>query len=175
MSTLVLSIKTAKDATTFGKSGQPNENLSRIIALLSGFQSGALLGSIDVQSSSTDPVAASATATITYADIAAADTITILGVALTCSAGAPAANEFQKQTDATVTAANLAVTINANATLAKYVTATSAAAVVTISANQKGAIGNYLTAITKSSTGITLAQWANGTGGAETVATQIRG
>jgi phage tail sheath gpL-like len=175
MGTLVVSIKTSKDTTSFKKTGQPNANLARIISLLTGFQSGAFLGSIDVQSSATDPVAASATATLTYGSLANADTITILGVALTCVTGTPSTDEWKKETDVTTTAVNLVAAINANTTLLKYVTATSALGVVTITVNQKGYIGNYLTDITKSSSGIALAQWASGTGGAETSAVTIRG
>lgn len=175
MSTLSLVIKTQKDPTTFKKTGQPRSNMNRIINLLTSIMMGGAQGSVSVQSSSTDPVAAAATATITYASIADGDTIVILGVTLTCRTGTPTTDEFKKQTDATTTAANLVTAIGANATLAKYVTATSALGVVTITANTKGSFANYWKDITATGTGIALVQWTGGTGGAETSAVVIRG
>lgn len=174
MPSLALVIKTPKTETNFSKAGQPRTNMKKIVNLLTGIMSGASRGAVYIQSSSSDPVAATATATITYADIADNDTIVILGVTLTCVVGTPTANQFKKETDATVTAANLAAAINANATLAKYVTASSALGVVTLTVNMLGALGNFLAAITKTGTGIALVQWTGGTGGAGTAAVQIR-
>lgn len=175
MGSVSVVIKTPKLAADFVKAGQPKENLLRVIKLLTGIKAGTLQGAVFVQSSTSDPVAAAATATITYASLAAADTIVILGVTLTCTAGTPTANEFKKETDETVTAANLRNAINAHTTLSKYVTASRAAGVVTITSNVRGAIGNFLTAVSRTGTGITLAQWAGGAGGAATAPVQVRG
>lgn len=173
MSTLVVSIKTNKDHTEFKKSGQSRANLIRIRNLIEGLMSGANIGTVQVSGSTSDPVAAAATATITYASIANTDTIVILGVTLTCVTGTPTTDQFKKQTDATVTAANLVTAINANTTLAKYVVATSSLGVVTITAKQKGSAANYWKDITATGSGIALVQWTGGTGGAEGTAETI--
>jgi hypothetical protein len=173
MGTVTINVKTNRLGTDFTKSGQPRHNINRCIKLLEGLNGGHILGSVDIQSSTSDPAAATTVATLTYASLANNDTITILGVVLTCVTGTPTTDQWKKQTDATTSAVNLKTAINANATLAKYVTATSSAGVVTITCNLKGAIGNYLTVVTKSSSGIALVDWANGTGGPATAGTSI--
>jgi hypothetical protein len=167
MASVNVSIKTSKDYTTFKKSSQRHSNFNNLINLLSGLACGALQGNVYVSGSTSDPVAATATATITYASIANADTISLFGVTLTCVTGTPSTNEFKKQTDASVTAANLVTAANANSTIAKHCVASSSAGVVTFTLNTKGSIGNFLEDITKSSSGIALVQWAGGTGGVE--------
>lgn len=173
MSTLTVVIKTNKKVADFKKTGQTTANLSRIVNLLSGLKSGVLQGAVTLTSSTANPVAAAATATITYADIANNDTITILGVTLTCVTGTPTTDQFKKETNASTTATNLATAVNANSTLAKHVYATASSGVVTLTVNQKGSIGNFLEDITKSSTGIALVQWTGGTGGTESTAVSI--
>lgn len=174
MSSIVVTIKTSKDYTRFNRPGQARDNFSRLLNLLTGLNAGATLGEVHVQGSTSDPVAASATATVTYADIAAAQTISLFGVTLTCKASGAGADEFNKQTNATVTAANLATAANANATISKYCVATSSGGVVTFTLHQKGAIGNFLKDITKSAAGIALEQWANGAGGVASSNVQVR-
>lgn len=173
MGSVTINVKTNRLGTDFTKPGQPRHNILRCINLLEGLNGGHILGSVDIQSSTSDPVAATSTATLTYANLANNDTIVILGVTLTCVTGTPSTDQWKKQTDATTTAVNLKTAINANTTLAKYVTATSSAGVVTITCNLKGAIGNYLTVITKTGTGIALVDWAGGTGGPATAGTSI--
>jgi len=173
MASLVLTIKTSKDPTVFKQASQDRENLNRLINLLSGVNIGAIQATVDVQSASDDPVAAYATATITYASIANLDTITLFGETLTCVTGTPSTDEFKKLTDATVTAANLVTAANANEVISSLCTASSAAGVVTFTLKTKGIVGNYLADITKSSSGIALVQWANGTGGAQNSAVSI--
>lgn len=175
MSTIAINIKTNKLASDFAKPAQDKENLTRILNLIKGLESGALQGAIFIQTSTDDPVAATATATITYASLADGDTIVIFGVTITCRTGTPIANEFKKETDATVSAVNLAAAINANATLSKYMTATSALGVVTLTSNLRGAIGNFLAILAETGNGMVVAQWTGGTGGPATSPVQIRG
>lgn len=174
MATLNLTIKTNKDVNRFKVSDQPQENLNRIINFVSGVAIGAQSGVIDIQSSSSDPAAASATATLTYASLVNnTDTVVLFGVTLTCVTGTPTSVQFKKETDATVTAANLAAAINNHATLAKYVAASSALGVVTITLKQKGAVGNFVKDITSAGSGIALVQFAGGAGGVENSAVTI--
>lgn len=88
--------------------------------------------------------AVSATGTITLASMVAADTVTIGGVVLTAVASAPTSIQFVVGTD-TVTAANMAATINALPALNQMVRATSAAGVVTLTCLVPGTIGNLVT------------------------------
>ena len=168
MASITVVIKTADIVSTdVTASGNRRRSLSNLVNLLEGINSGSNNpgATVDVAYSSSNPVAATATATITYASIANADTITLFGATLTCVTGTPSTDEFKKQTDATVTAANLVTAANANATIAKYCTASSSAGVVTFTCNTKGVLGNVLTDVSKSSSGIALVQWAGGTGG----------
>lgn len=180
MSSLVITINTAQSYTDFNKAGIRTENLVAIENLIKAYKAGMAIGAVYVSGSATDPVAASATATLTYASLANnVDTLVMFGVTLTCVTGTPAASDattgqFKKQTDATVSAANLVATINAHTTLAKYVSATSALGVVTITLNQKGSEGNFMTLNTSAGTGIANIQWVGGTGGNESVPVQVR-
>ena len=167
MATVNIQIKTNKDHTSFKQAGQKQANAVRIQELIKGMVSGAVVGSMEVQTSSADPVAASGTLTLTYSGISADDTVVIAGQTLTCKSSGTAANTFVKTGDATATATNLKNAINANATLAKYVVATSAAAVVTVTANQKCSMGNLVTLVGSAGIVASAATLAGGTGGAE--------
>lgn len=114
-----------------------------------------------------NPVRASGTMTVVFASLAANDTVAVAGTTLTCVSGTASANQFQKVTDGTVTAANLAAAINASAAINR-VSATSSAAVVTVTAHASGTVGNLI-ALTSSGAGVTLsgANLANGAGGAD--------
>ena len=166
MATVVVTIQTSKDPNEYNKAGQKNANGNRLIDLLRGLNSGALLGKVFVQGSSADPVAA--TGTITQVSAVAANTVTIGGVTLTAGTDWSVAG-----TDAEDAAA-LAVAINANTTLNKIVYATSASNVVTLTALQAGVIGNYIS-LARVGAPITVsgAALAGGTGGAGSVAEQI--
>lgn len=183
MSTVNIQIRTPKSHLEFNKSGQQRqENVVKLINLLSGYASGALeSGEIYVSGSSASTlVAARATATLTYGSLVNnTDTWVGYGVTLTCVTGTPAASDattgqFKKETDATVTAANLAATINAHPTLLKYVSATSALGVVTIISNTKGSVGNFLTTHTSAGTGIANAAYSTGAGGTELAPVQVK-
>jgi phage tail sheath gpL-like len=143
-----------------------NKALTTAENIISALNSGTMLGSVDVHYVAASPVAASATITLTYANIDADDTVTVANVELTAKAsGANGTTQFNKQTDATVTAANLAACINANTTLNKIVTASSAAAVVTVTSVVKGVIGNGLALATSDATAFALVAFASGAGG----------
>jgi phage tail sheath gpL-like len=181
MSSLILSIRTPKSYLAYNKTGSKHENMNKLINLLSGLNAGVNLGEVYVSGSSTATlVAAAATATLTYGSLANnVDTWVGYGVTLTCVTGTPAASDattgqFKKETDATVTAVNLATKINAHSVLSKYVYATSALGVVTITSNFKGTIGNFLTTHTSAGTGIANAAYSGGLGGVESIPVQLR-
>ena len=154
-------------------SGLAREALINASILMQSLASGSQSGVVDIQTSSTDPVAASGTITLTYANLDATDTVTIGGQVITCRAsGAVAGTEFNKETDATVSAANLAVAVNANTTLSKHITATSALGVVTLTAKMKGSIGNLIVMSTSDATAYALVQMASGAGGPENAVVQ---
>lgn len=120
-----------------------------------------------VSYSTSAPVRATNTLTLTYASISNNDTVVIAGTTLTCVTGTPSGAQFKKETDATTTATNLKVLVNANTTLNKLMVASSAAGVVTLTLITFGAIGNQTPLV--GSTGIVVgaAAFASGAGGAE--------
>lgn len=126
--------------------------------------------SFTVQTSASPPVRATGTYTLSYGDIANNDTVTIGGTVLTCVTGTPSGPQFKKQNDGTVTAANMAAAVNAEATISKLFYATSSGVVVTLQALTPGVIGNKLTIATSNGTGfvVSAATLASGTGGDET-------
>ena len=173
MGTLNLCIKTSKDTSSFKQASQDQENLNRIINLISGVAIGAVQATIDVQSSSDNPVAASGTLTLTSA--IATDAVTIGKTTLTASS--TPANENQWEIDGasdTLDAASLAAAINAHSALSLIVTATSAAEVVTITAKQKGVLGNYIALSSADATIVASATYlASGAGGSTNAAVSI--
>lgn len=121
-----------------------------------------------VSYSASAPVRATNTLTLTYASISNNDTCVLAGTTLTCVTGTPSGGaQFKKQTDATVTAANLVACVNANATLKLLMVASNVAGVVTLTLITFGAIGNQTPLV--GSTGIVVgaATFASGAGGAE--------
>ena len=170
MATIVYTITTSKDAASFAKAGQKHLNLNKAINLFSGLNSGANIGSVDIQYSTSNPVAASGTLTVTSA--IATDAVTIGAVTLTASS--TPANENQWEIDGasdTLDAASLAAAINAHSVLSKVVSATSATNVVTITALQKGLVGNQIPLSSADATIVASAAFlAGGTGGATTAA-----
>jgi len=163
MGTVSLVIKTNRDTTQFVQSGQSSRNLIGVRNLVEGLLSGSLLGSVDIFSSTSDPVAATATATLVSC---ATDTITIGGVTFTGAASPSGEAQFATSGTDAADATALAAKIAAHSTLGKIVTATSASNVVTITALIKGVVGNFI-AVSRTGTTITLsgALLAGGTGG----------
>src|SRR6185312_12819200 len=132
-STLVITLKSARsqaDVLRFVKDGsEPREAMHAFKKLFERLAGGLEAANVLVQSSANAPVQASGTVTLTYASVAANDTVTIAGVALTCSSTTTDATHFKKVTDGPTTAANLATCINTNTTLNKFLVATSSGAV----------------------------------------------
>lgn len=172
MTTLNISIKsaeevgalTAKYATNAGLRQEALHNLGNLIQ---GVLGGAYDAVLAVSTSSANPVAASGTVTITHANVAANDTVTIGGLVLTAVASGATGPQFNIGADATADAVNLAAAVNANATLAPHVTASSAAGVVTVAAKSKGSIGNLVVMATSKGTAFAFVQLAGGAGGSE--------
>lgn len=174
MASLIVTVQTTKDTSKFAEASKPQTNLIRLVNLFSGFASGALKGTVDVQyDTANDPVAASGTLTVTSA--IATDAVTIGAVTLTASS--TPANENQWEIDGasdTLDAASLAAAINAHSVLSKVVSATSATNVVTITALQKGLVGNQIPLSSADGTIVASAAFlAGGTGGASSSATNI--
>lgn len=118
--------------------------------------------------STSAPVRATNTLTLTYASISNSDTVVIAGTTLTCVTGTPSGGaQFKKQTDATVTAANLVACVNANTTLNKLMVASNVAGVVTLTLITFGAIGNQTPLVGSTGMVVGAATFANGAGGAE--------
>lgn len=173
MATLVVTVKTSKDVSLFKQASQDRENLNRLINLLSGVNIGAIQATVDVQSASADPVAASGTLTLVSA--IATDAVTIGKTTLTASS--TPANENQWEIDGAddaADAASLAAAINAHSVLSTIVSATSASNVVTIRALQKGVVGNHIALSSADATITASATYlANGAGGATNAAVSI--
>ena len=165
MPSLVLTILTSRDHTAYKKSGQMNNNMIRIINLLKGLNSGAILGELYASGSTANPVGASATATLVSC---VSDTITVGKTTFTGTATPTTVLHFQTTVSDTADAAALAAAINAHTDTSKIVYATSALGVVTIIALQKGLLGNHI-ALSVTGTTITVTGagfLAGGTGGA---------
>ncbi len=118
--------------------------------------------------STSAPVRATNTLTLTYASISNNDTVVIAGTTLTCVTGTPSGGaQFKKQTDATVTAANLVACVNANTTLGPLMVASNVAGVVTLTLITFGTIGNQTPLVGSTGMVAGAATFANGAGGAE--------
>jgi phage tail sheath gpL-like len=170
---LVLTISTTKDPAQFKKAGQDQANLVRLINLLSGFAGGALQGTIDIQSDSSSPTAASGTLTLTSA--IATDAITIGTVTLTASSTPAGEDEWEIDgADDAADAASLATAINAHSVLSKVVSAEASSNVVTITALQKGVVGNQIPISSADATIVASGSFlSGGTGGAASASESI--
>ena len=175
---LTLTVNTTRaDVDKYVKaSTDPRGECEALSGLFRDLASGSINGSVIAQKNAAAAVKASGTITLVYAKLAAADTVTIAGITITCVTGTPADfTEFKKVTDLATTAANLAAAINGLATLNIYCSATAAAGVVTVTLHQPGIIGNVVT-LAKSAAdpdgiAVSAAAFAGGVGGYTTGAT----
>ena len=173
MATLLISVltPTSNDATSRVRTAGPREQAQELVTYFEALASGARKATFYVQTATTDPVAASATATC--ASVNADDTITIGKTTLTAKASPSGEDQWSQAGSDTADAASLVTKINAHSVLSKLVSATSAAGVVTITSLVKGSIGNHI--VLSSSNGSRLAvtgsgYLASGTGGPESSA-----
>ena len=156
----------------------PRGECEALSHLFKSISSGLVAGSLSVTNGALAPVRATGGYTLSYADIADDDTVTIGGTVLTCKTGTPSTNEFKKEVDGATTAVNLAAAINAQAAMSLYCYATAALLVVTITVYQPGTIGNLVTLATDNATGFvkTAALLASGAGGGQsTPVSYVRG
>lgn len=172
MATLCLLVRTERldNAEKFAKSGQHRRCLTNAGIYLKGLASGALLGTVDVYTDDTDPVAASIDVTLDFSAFTDGDTITIGGVTFTAKSSGATGDQFDIDTDDATTAENFKAAVNASSSINEIIAATRSAAVVTLTALLKGEIGNFLTVADSVSGGTpfsyTGSALAGGTGGA---------
>lgn len=173
-SSFMISVSTPKTVAQMARyllaSSDPRNEALALADLFSKIASGIEPATFVVQTSASAPVAATNTLTLTYASIANNDTCVVAGVTLTCVTGTPTGAQFKKETDATVTAANLVTLVNSLATTNVLVRASSVAGVVTFTSLAPGAVGNFIPLV--GSTGMVRAGalFTGGTGGPQTVA-----
>lgn len=147
--------------------------MARLAEFFRRVAAGTLSSSVTVDARHT---ATAATAIVTCATVAAADTVTINGVVFTAVDADAGANEFLQTGTNTADATALAAAINASTTagVKDVVVATSNGAAVTVASVVPGLVGNAIQI--KSSDGTTLAVTGTATrdsdtylsGGAET-------
>jgi hypothetical protein len=174
MATLQIQFKTpvSDDATRRVRTGAQEQAVD-IAQYLSDLACGAQAGTIYVQTSSSDPVAASGT--ITCASVNADDTVTIGKTTLTAKASPSGEDQWSQAGSDTADAASLVTKINAHSVLGKLVSATSSAGVVTVTSLVKGSIGNHIALASSNGSrlAVSAAYLASGTGGPETSATSF--
>lgn len=172
MSSLVITVKSNRaDLSRYLRpSDERKEGLQSLSQLFNAAAGGLETASVDVQSSASDPVAASGTLTLVSA--IATDAITIGAVTLTASS--TPADEDEWEIDGasdTLDAASLAAAINAHSVLSLVVSASSDANEVTVTALQKGLVGNQIPLSSADATITASATFlAGGTGGAASAA-----
>ena len=166
---LVLTVKLddtqARALQFYQVSGKPRQAAKALEQLFKDLGSQQQRGTIDVQSGSAAPVAASGT--FTLASVVATDAITIGPTTFTFTSTPSLSTDVEVDgASDTLDAAALAAAINAHATVSQVVTAEANSAVVTVTAKQKGVAGNFIN-ISSADATITAsaANLAGGTGG----------
>lgn len=166
MSSIVVTIKTARAdvASIVGSGGK--ETVQRVVKALEGGLVGAHDCRVDAQYSTSNPVSASGT--ITLSSVPADDTVTIGTATLTAKASPSGENQFSQAGTDAADATALAAKINAHSVLSKIVTASAASNVVTVTCKVKGPIGNQI-GLSETGTSMTVSgtTLAGGAGGAE--------
>ena len=118
-------------------------------------------GKIDASIAESDnsngvPVRATATVTITHANVSDGDTITIGGKVLTWRAAPSGDSEMDIKADATTDAAEMVRVINANAILRACILASNVAGVATLAFCLPGVMGELITTATSDATAMAL-------------------
>lgn len=176
MATLSVVIKTANSRLSelCGSAGARTESTLALSQFLAACASGNETAAIYTTRSTSNPVAASATATC--ASVAADDTITIGKTTLTAKASPSGENQFSQAGSDTADAASLAAKINAHSVLSLLVSATAASGVVTITSLARGSVGNHIALTSSDGTRLAVTgsgYLAGGTGGSEIAGTTI--
>lgn len=156
--TLVLTRDYAGDLSLPSTLGR-REAFRRLSDFLAALNNGAKSGTtLVVQDTSVY-----ATATVTCANVNAADTVTVGNTVFTAvNGGTPTSVQFDMSGDATAEGAALAAAINAHTTVSKIVSASAATGVVTLTAKVPGAIGNGLQLSSSNGTRLAVVAFASG-------------
>lgn len=166
MSTITFTVKSEESQAVLQdrhqRSGSDSEMAIAAMHLFSDLSSGSRRASVDIQTGSADPVAASGTLTLVSA--IATDAITVGSETFTFTSTPSTENDVEVDgaTDADDASA-LAAAINAHSVASQIVTASALSNVVTITAKQKGVVGNFINL--SSADGTITASGANLTGG----------
>jgi phage tail sheath gpL-like len=174
MSVLKISITSGRPNSYLQKSFETAGGKEAISQRLVNFVTGVFTGTESAASSSSPPSIAfsvlgqetAASGTLTLTSAVATNTVTINGVTFTAIASGATGNQFNIGGSDTITAANLAASINASVTalVSGYVTASSSGTVVTVTSAFTGLSGNQT--LIASGQGTIVASGARLTGGA---------
>lgn len=137
--------------------------LNNFIDYLGGISAGAIQGA--ALAFKVGAVQASGTITQTSTGAANSQTCTICGITFTAKTSGATGNEWNRDNDVSISAANLAAAINASASLTGIVTATALVGVVTVKAVVPGLIGNGLVMANVNLANTTIVSFAAGTDG----------
>jgi phage tail sheath gpL-like len=150
-------------ATALKTQGGPSAwYLRKIETMFGRFALGAFASNVAVC-----PTVVAATGTVTIAAMVATDTVTTNGTAFTAVVSGATANQFNIGGSDTITATNLAASINASVTttIKGVVSATALATVVTLTAVVPGNVGNANTLAISAHGSVSAARMTGGTEG----------
>lgn len=177
-SSLNISIKSnrADVSTLVLDDSAPKEALLRVAKELRSIASGAADGNVKVSYSTSAPVQASGT--ITLSGVSEDDTVTIGKTTLTAKASPSGEDQFSQAGTNTQDGDSLASKINAHSVLSKLVNAVNVAGVVTVTAHQAGSIGNHIALASSNGTRLAVTgsgYLTSGAGGAENAPQSLAG
>lgn len=169
MSSLVITVQSDRPDGAELVRGTPSEGLLELARLFKAAAMGNEECSVDVQTSTANPVAASGT--LTLASMADSETCVIGNTTLTAASSPSGESQFEIDGTDTADATALVNCINAHSVLSLIVSASSSAGVVTITALSKGTIGNHIKLTGDTGCTASGAYLSGGTGGASDSAT----
>lgn len=126
-------------------------------------------GYVGTASLTADMAAVQAAGTVTFAALAADDTVTVGGETFTAKVSPSGANQFALGADDTAAAAAFVAKVNAHANLAGVVTGTSALGVSTLTATTGGLSGNAIALTSSNGTRAAVTAFTGGTATSVTV------